>query len=69
MALSPTEFDLALDRIHQHASEARANGDQRALRVALREHTDLLRRQYGLARDMSAPDIETVPSPDVSPFG
>jgi hypothetical protein len=61
MALSATEFDVALDRIHQQASEARAAGDQKALRLALREHTDLLRRQYGQTQSMSGPDIETAP--------
>ncbi len=61
MALSPTEFDVALDRIHQHAAEARAAGDQKALRIALREHTDLLRRQYGATQSMSDPDVETAP--------
>ena len=61
MALSPTEFDVALDRIHQRAAEARAAGDQRTLRVALRDHTDLLRRQYGLTQSMSDPDVETAP--------
>jgi hypothetical protein len=59
MALSPTEFDVALDRIHQDAAEARANGDQKALRVALREHTELLRRQYGVTQSLSAADVET----------
>lgn len=59
MALSPTEFDVALDRIHQHATEARAHGDQKALRVALRDHTELLRKQYGMTQSMSDPDVET----------
>jgi hypothetical protein len=61
MALSLTEFDVALDRIHQHAAEARAAGDQKALRVALREHTELLRRQYGVTQSMSGPDAEAAP--------
>jgi hypothetical protein len=61
MALSPTEFDVALDRIHQDAAEARANGDQKALRAALREHTELLRRQYSVTQSTSGPDIETAP--------
>jgi hypothetical protein len=61
MALSPREFDVALDRIHQHAAEARVAGDQKALRIALREHIDLLRRQYGVTPDLSGPDGETTP--------
>jgi hypothetical protein len=61
MALSLTEFDVALERIHQDAAEARANGDQKALRDALREHTELLRRRYGVTQSTSGPDVETAP--------
>jgi hypothetical protein len=61
MALSPTEFDVALDRIHQRASEARARGDQKTLRAALRDHTELLRRQYCVSPSLAGPDLETAP--------